>query len=59
MTSSNLTTMSSVTHPIPTKLKAGNGLPTPHIGPDIDAYKKAHALTTGEHRDSFWEKVGI
>ncbi|EOR04721.1 hypothetical protein E3P92_00992 [Wallemia ichthyophaga] len=49
--------MSSVTHPIPTKLKAGNGLPTPHIGPDIDAYKKAHALTTGEHRDSFWEKA--
>lgn len=46
--------MSTVTHPIPARLKSN---PTPHIGPDLDSYKRAHALTTGENREAFWAKV--
>lgn len=51
--------MTTVTHPIPVKCKPGNGLPTPHVGPDLESYKKAHALTIGEHRETFWAKVRL
>ncbi|TFL07684.1 acetate--CoA ligase [Pterulicium gracile] len=27
---------------------------TPHVGPDIDAYRKAHASTVGDQSDEWW-----
>lgn len=48
-------TKSVPTHPVAPRLK--NGPRTPHIGPDIDAYRAAHALTTAEDSDEWWAKV--
>lgn len=42
-------------HPIAPRLK--NGPKSPHIGPDIDAYRAAHALTIAEDSDEWWAKV--
>lgn len=44
-------------HPIAPRLK--NGPKTPHIGPDIHAYKAAHALTVAKGSDEWWAKVCI
>lgn len=44
-------------HPIAPRLK--NGSKIPHIGPDIDAYKAAHAVTVAEDSDEWWAKVCI
>ena len=43
------------THPVAPRVK--NGAKTPHIGPDIDAYKAAHFKTV--ESDEFWTKVHI
>lgn len=55
------TTMSDAqpvpTHPVAPRVK--NGAKTPHIGPDIDAYKAAHFETVGDESDEFWTKVRI
>ena len=48
-------TESVPTHPVAPRLK--NGLKTPHIGPDIDAYRAAHAVTVAGDSDEWWEKV--
>ena len=45
------------THPIAPRVK--NGEKTPHIGPDLDAYKDAHTKTVGDESDDFWAKVRI
>jgi acetyl-CoA synthetase len=42
-------------HPVAPRL--AQGTKTPHIGPDIDAYRAAHAQTVGEGSDEWWEKV--
>lgn len=44
-------------HPVAPRLK--NGPKTPHIAPDIDAYRAAHALTVAENSDEWWAKVCI
>ena len=43
------------THPIPPRLL--NGPEVPYIGPNIEAYRKAHAETVGENADKWWAKV--
>lgn len=44
-------------HPVAPRLK--NGPKTPHLGPDIDAYRAAHAQTIAENSDEWWAKVCI
>ena len=44
-------------HPVAPRLK--NGPKIPHLGPDIDAYKAAHASTIAEDSDEWWAKVRI
>ncbi|KAJ6467834.1 hypothetical protein C8R45DRAFT_474222 [Mycena sanguinolenta] len=41
-----------VTHPVAPRMAGGTH--TPHVGPDIDAYKAAHAETVGEGSDEWW-----
>jgi len=43
------------THPVAPRVK--DGAKTPHIGPDIAAYKAAHSETVGDESDEFWAKV--
>lgn len=43
-------------HPVAPRVKNG---PTPHLGPDIDAYRAAHALTIAEDSDEWWAQVCI
>jgi acetyl-CoA synthetase len=45
-----------VTHPVAPRLVPG-GTHTPHVGPDLAAYKAAHADTVGEGSDEWWAKV--
>lgn len=42
-------------HPVAPRLT--NGLKTPHIGPDFEAYKQAHAQTVGQESDQWWSTV--
>lgn len=42
-------------HPVAPRLKDGPKIP--HLGPDIDAYGAAHALTIAENSDEWWAKV--
>lgn len=42
-------------HPVAPRLKAGSKIP--HIGPDLAAYKAAHAETLGHESDKWWRKV--
>jgi len=42
-------------HPIAPRLKSGPK--TPHIGPHIDDYRRAHKETVGHESDSWWAKV--
>jgi acetyl-CoA synthetase len=42
-------------HPVAPRMK--NGAKTPHVGPDIGAYRKAHAVTIGEGSDEWWAKI--
>ncbi|KAG6380401.1 hypothetical protein JVT61DRAFT_8520 [Boletus reticuloceps] len=42
-------------HPVAPRLK--NGPKTPHLGPDIDAYRAAHALTVADDSEEWWAKV--
>jgi hypothetical protein len=42
-------------HPIAPRLS--NGPKTPHIGPNIQAYKAAHGETIGHESDHWWAKV--
>ncbi|KAJ7859513.1 hypothetical protein B0H14DRAFT_629195 [Mycena olivaceomarginata] len=44
-----------VTHPVAPRLVPG-GTHTPHVGPDLAAYKAAHADTVGEGSDEWWAK---
>ncbi|KAF9531243.1 hypothetical protein CPB83DRAFT_849625 [Crepidotus variabilis] len=41
-------------HPVAPRLK--NGPKTPHIGPHIDDYHKAHKETVGHESDNWWAK---
>jgi acetyl-CoA synthetase len=43
-------------HPVAPRLK--DGPKKPHVGPNIDAYKAAHAETIGPGSDEWWAKVG-
>ena len=43
------------THPVPARLK--DGPEVPYIGPNLEAYKKAHAETVGANADKWWAKV--
>ena len=43
------------THPVPPRMT--NGTEVPFIGPNMEAYKKAHAETVGENADKWWAKV--
>ena len=42
-------------HPIAPRVK--DGPKTPHIGPHIHAYRKAHSETVGHESDKWWAKV--
>jgi hypothetical protein len=42
-------------HPVAPRMK--NGTKQPHIGPNIDAYRKAHSETIGHESDHWWAKV--
>ncbi|KAJ7356480.1 hypothetical protein DFH08DRAFT_849166 [Mycena albidolilacea] len=44
-----------ITHPVAPRLVPG-GTHTPHVGPDLAAYKAAHADTVGEGSDEWWAK---
>ncbi|KAF8175942.1 hypothetical protein K438DRAFT_1608038 [Mycena galopus ATCC 62051] len=41
-----------VTHPVAPRM--AGGAHTPHVGPDLAAYKAAHAETVGEGSDEWW-----
>ncbi|KAG5352664.1 Acetyl-coenzyme A synthetase [Termitomyces sp. J132] len=41
--------------PVASRVTAGTR--TPHVGPDIHAYKAAHAATVGEGSDEWWAKI--
>ncbi|KAF7343189.1 Acetyl-coenzyme A synthetase [Mycena venus] len=41
-----------VTHPVAPRLAKGTH--TPHVGPDLEAYRKAHGETVGEGSDEWW-----
>ncbi|KAJ7663613.1 hypothetical protein B0H17DRAFT_1162843 [Mycena rosella] len=41
-----------VTHPVAKRM--GSGTRTPHVGPDLAAYRAAHAETVGENSDGWW-----
>jgi acetyl-CoA synthetase len=43
------------THPVAPRVALGPK--TPHVGPDIHAYRAAHALTVGDASDEWWAKV--
>ncbi|KAJ7264081.1 acetate--CoA ligase [Mycena haematopus] len=43
-----------VTHPVAPRLAHETRTHTPHVGPDLDAYKEAHAKTVGEGSDEWW-----
>ena len=43
--------------PVPSRLSQGSEVP--HIGPNFEAYQKAHAETVGPAADKWWAKVGI
>lgn len=57
-----------ITHPVAPRL-AGGGYkegkkgeaeeerPTPHVGPNLAAYRAAHAETVGEGSDKWWAEV--
>ncbi|KAF8225577.1 acetate--CoA ligase [Tricholoma matsutake] len=45
----------SVIHPVAPRLASGTK--KPHIGPDIHAYRDAHAITVGPHSDAWWAKI--
>lgn len=42
-------------HPIAPRVR--DGPKKPHVGPDIHAYKAAHAQTVGHESDKWWAKV--
>jgi len=42
-------------HPVAPRLAAGSKVP--HVGPDLAAYKAAHAETLGHESDKWWRKV--
>ncbi|GJE91599.1 acetate--CoA ligase [Phanerochaete sordida] len=42
-------------HPVPPRLQ--NGSEVPYIGPNIEAYKKAHAESIGPNADKWWGKM--
>ena len=42
-------------HPVPPRML--DGPEVPYIGPNIEAYRKAHADTVGENADKWWAKV--
>jgi hypothetical protein len=46
---------SVATHPVPSRLS--DGPEVPFIGPNFEAYKKAHAETVGPNADKWWAKV--
>ena len=41
--------------PVPPRLSQGSEVP--HIGPNFEAYQKAHAETVGPAADKWWAKV--
>ncbi|KAJ7644948.1 acetate--CoA ligase [Roridomyces roridus] len=41
------------TYPVAPRLAEG-AQPTPHVGPDLDSYKAAHAKSVGEGSDEWW-----
>ncbi|KAJ7019350.1 acetate--CoA ligase [Mycena alexandri] len=41
-----------VTHPVAARMTSGKH--TPHVGPDVAAYSKAHAETVGASSDEWW-----
>ncbi|EKM57151.1 uncharacterized protein PHACADRAFT_119425 [Phanerochaete carnosa HHB-10118-sp] len=43
------------THPIPPRMR--NGTEVPFIGPNFEAYKKAHAETVGPNADQWWAQM--
>ena len=44
-------------HPVPSRLSQGSEVP--HIGPNFEAYQKAHAESVGPAADKWWAKVCI
>jgi len=42
-------------HPIASRL--ANQAPTPHIGPDLDAYRSVYAQSVGSASDAWWADV--
>jgi acetyl-CoA synthetase len=49
-----------ITHPVAPRLsgKAGKaGHKEPHVGPNLAAYRAAHAETVGEGSDAWWAEV--
>ncbi|KAF7762362.1 hypothetical protein Agabi119p4_8955 [Agaricus bisporus var. burnettii] len=43
------------THPVAPRV--AQGTKTPHVGPDIHAYRAAHAQTVGDGSDEWWAKI--
>ena len=43
------------THPVPPRLR--DGAEVPYVGPNFEAYRKAHVETVGENADKWWAKV--
>ncbi|KAF8190292.1 acetate--CoA ligase [Mycena galopus ATCC 62051] len=43
-----------VTHPVAPRLASETRTHTPHVGPDLAAYRTAHAQTVGEDSDKWW-----
>ena len=44
-------------HPVAPRLT--DGQKKPHVGPDIAAYRHAHAQTIGEQSDEWWARVNV
>lgn len=44
-------------HPVPSRLQ--DGPEVPFIGPNIEAYRKAHAESVGPNADNWWAKVCV
>ena len=44
-------------HPVPPRMT--DGAEVPFIGPNIEAYQKAHAESVGENADKWWAKVSL
>ena len=54
---SNVSYDSVPTHPVPPRMR--DGAEVPYIGPNLEAYKKAHAETVGPNADKWWAQVSL